>query len=701
MINKVKKYFTANPAQPVKTGKLAEILSINSDEEYLSLKQLLYTLTEEGFLIRQGKKFKLNNSDENRLVGTLEVNSAGYGFVIPKSGKKDDVFVAQRNLGTAFHGDLVEVLLFAKQKKRREKTEGQITKVLKRKHTRLSGVLKRSLSLYYISPELPEIQRDIYIPAENLKGAAEGDHIIIGNIVWDNPKLNPVGEVLEVLTPGEKLHADAMAIAHEYGLAVSFSKDAIKESERADSFITEKEIEGRIDCRGITTFTIDPDDAKDFDDALSVEFLPDGNYRMGIHIADVSHYVPINGTLDKEALIRGNSTYLVGAVVPMLPEHLSNGICSLVPNEDRLTFSVLVEMTPKGRHISSQIGKSIIHSNRRFTYNEAQNILERGAGEYSEELLALNSIAKTLRAKRMKKGSINFFSTEVKFELDNAGKPVRIMKREVKDSNMLVEEFMLLANVIVAEKISSAQSGKKAIPFVYRIHDKPDPDKLNDFINFVKSLGYQVKGNVINDPKELNKIIEDSKGKPEEALINEIAIRSMAKAIYSADNIGHYGLCFKHYTHFTSPIRRYADLVVHRILENHLKGNDKVLYSKGKLDEICDHISGTERTSVDAERLSVKLKQIEYLQEKLGEEFDAVISGVTHFGFFVKLIDILAEGLVHMRELDDDYYIFDEKNYCLKGRRSKRKFTLGDKLRVKLIRIDGERSEVDFVVVED
>ncbi|NUN08287.1 MAG: ribonuclease R [Ignavibacteriaceae bacterium] len=701
MLKEIKKYFNANPSLAVKSNKLAEVLGISTDEAYSSLKQILHTLNEEGFLIRQGKKFKLNSGSDNRMIGTLEVNTAGYGFVVPRSGKQEDIFIAQRNLGTAFHGDLVEVLLLARQKKKKAKTEGQITKVLKRKHSRLSGVLKKSHSLYYISPEIPEIARDIYIPAEELKGAKEGQHVIIGNIFWENPKLNPVGEVLEVLTAEEKLHTESVAIAQEYGLPLAFNKDTIKESEKIDPYVSDKEIENRIDCRQITTFTIDPDDAKDFDDALSIEFLPDGNYRIGIHIADVSHYVPTGGALDNEALMRGNSTYLVGSVVPMLPENLSNGICSLVPDQDRLTFSVIVEMSPRGRHFSHEIGRSIIHSNRRFTYGEAQNIIESGEGEYAAELTALNALAKILRAKRMKKGSINFFSTEVKFELDSNGRPLKILKREMKDSNMLVEEYMLLANVLVAEKISSAQTGRKAVPFLYRVHDRPDPEKLGDFINFVKSLGYQVKGNVINDPKELNKIIESSKGKPEESLINEIAIRSMAKAIYSADNIGHYGLCFKHYTHFTSPIRRYSDLLVHRILDNHLRGESKALYSKGRLDEICEHISGTERTSVDAERLSVKLKQIEYLKERLGEEFEAVISGVTHFGFFVKLIDILAEGLVHMRELDDDYYVFDEKNYCLKGRRSKKKYTLGDKLRVKLIRIDSERSELDFIVVEE
>lgn len=701
MLKEIKKYFNANPSLAVKSNKLAEVLGISTDEAYSSLKQILHTLNEEGFLIRQGKKFKLNSGSDNRMIGTLEVNTAGYGFVVPRSGKQEDIFIAQRNLGTAFHGDLVEVLLLARQKKKKAKTEGQITKVLKRKHSRLSGVLKKSHSLYYISPEIPEIARDIYIPAEELNGAKEGQHVIIGNIFWENPKLNPVGEVLEVLTAEEKLHTESVAIAQEYGLPLAFNKDTIKESEKIDPYVSDKEIENRIDCRQITTFTIDPDDAKDFDDALSIEFLPDGNYRIGIHIADVSHYVPTGGALDNEALMRGNSTYLVGSVVPMLPENLSNGICSLVPDQDRLTFSVIVEISSRGRHLSHEIGRSIIHSNRRFTYGEAQNIIESGEGEYAAELTALNALAKILRAKRMKKGSINFFSTEVKFELDSNGRPLKILKREMKDSNMLVEEYMLLANVLVAEKISSAQTGRKAVPFLYRVHDRPDPEKLGDFINFVKSLGYQVKGNVINDPKELNKIIESSKGKPEESLINEIAIRSMAKAIYSADNIGHYGLCFKHYTHFTSPIRRYSDLLVHRILDNHLRGESKALYSKGRLDEICEHISGTERTSVDAERLSVKLKQIEYLKERLGEEFEAVISGVTHFGFFVKLIDILAEGLVHMRELDDDYYVFDEKNYCLKGRRSKKKYTLGDKLRVKLIRIDSERSELDFIVVEE
>ncbi len=700
MVQAVKNYFTKNPEQVVKSKMLAEKLGITSEEAYASLKQVLFRLSEEGFLFKQGKKFKLNRGNENKMVGTLEVNPSGYGFVIPRSGKMDDIFIPARNLGTAFHGDLVEVLLVARQKKKKSKAEGQILKVLKRKHTRLSGRLMRANSLYYISPEIPQIERDIYVPAELLNNAKEGQHVIVGNIVWDNPKLSPTGEVLEILTGKEKLQTDAIALAKEFDLPVSFAKEAVRESEKIDAEIAEEEIAKRIDCRGITTFTIDPDDAKDFDDALSIEILENGNYRIGIHIADVSHYVPMDGALDKEATIRGNSTYLVGSVIPMLPEKLSNGICSLVPDQDRLTFSVIAEMTPRGRHISHTVGKSIIHSDRRFTYEEAQKILDGEDGDFADELRKLNSVAKQLRVKRMKKGSINFFSAEVKFILDDTGKPLKIIKREIKDSNMLVEEFMLLANVLVAEAVSSAQSGKHSVPFLYRIHDRPDPEKLRDFLHFVRSLGYQTHGNTINDPKELNKLIEASKGKPEETLVNEIAIRSMAKAIYSADNIGHYGLCFKHYTHFTSPIRRYSDLLVHRILHNHLNGNKKALYSKGKLDDLCEHISGTERTSVDAERLSVKLKQIEFLKEKLGDEFEAVISGVTHFGFFVKLIDVLAEGLVPMRDLDDDYYVYDEKNYCLRGRSRRKKFTLGDKLKVKLIKIDSERSELDFIPVE-
>jgi len=420
---------------------------------------------------------------------------------------------------------------------------------------------------------------------------------------------------------------------------------------------------------------------------------------VGIHIADVSHYIIPDSNLDKEALARGNSVYLVGKAIPMLPEELSNGICSLKPNEDRLTYSVIAELTPRGKVVNHQIKKSVINSKRRFTYEEVQEIIETGSGDFADEILELDKLAKTLRKKRMKAGSFDFNTSEVKFKLDSSGYPIEAFIKTMKDSNMLVEEFMLLANKIVAEEISRNEK-LASKPFVFRVHDLPDQDKINEFARFVKSLGYQLNPSNIKRPIEFQKILEQAKGKAEENLINELAIRSMAKAFYSTQNIGHYGLGFKYYTHFTSPIRRYSDLIVHRLLFSYLQKKSKNLYDNEELDEICEHISATERIAMEAERFSVKLKQVELLSNQLGYEFDAIISGIVHFGIFVKITTILAEGLIRLRDLDDDFYIYDEKKYAIIGRRTKKMYRLGDKVTVKLVKVNSDKMELDFTIVD-
>ena len=452
-----------------------------------------------------------------------------------------------------------------------------------------------------------------------------------------------------------------------------------------------------IDFRNKNVFTIDPKDAKDFDDALSIEKLPNGNYEVGVHIADVSYYVKSKTELDSEALNRGNSTYLVGKAIPMLPEKLSNNICSLVPKEDRLTFSVIFEITGSNEISDYQIAKTVINSKRRFTYEEVQKIIESGSGEFSEEIILLNDIATSLRQKRFNEGSLEFFTPEVEFELNSDGKPVNILKKEIKESNMLVEEFMLLANKSVAENISR----KKKIPFVYRIHDIPDQEKIEEFSRFVKSLGYTFNPHTGKAATQFNKLMESAKGTEEEGVINELAIRSMAKAIYSVQNIGHYGLGFSFYTHFTSPIRRYSDLIVHRIVEKTTNNKRGINYSLEELDKICDHISATERNSMDAERLSVKQKQVQFLQNKIGEEFNAVISGVASFGIFVEITNFLAQGLIRVKDLEGDFYVLSEKKYSLIGNRTKKQYRLGDRICVKLVRADLDNLELDFIIKEN
>lgn len=698
MKKELKAFFNRNQGRGYKSKDIASKLGFNSEHEYASLKAALHKLEEESFIIRTGKRFQLNKiSGSHQLRGRLEINRNGFGFVNINDEKRGDVFIAARNIGTAFDGDLVEVELFAKQKGKN--IEGQIVNVVERKRKEYVGIIKKSKSFYFISPDDPKMHRDIYINESKLNGAKTEDKVVVGKLVWDSSMLNPEGEVIEVLGKAGTHDTDIISIAREFDLKYKFPLLVLAEAESISNIIPKEEIKKRLDYRDKNVFTIDPEDAKDFDDALSIEKLGNGNLSIGIHIADVSHYVKKDSALDIEANERGNSVYFVGRVIPMLPEKLSNQICSLVPNEDRLTYSVIVEVTPRGKIIDYSVNKTIINSKRRFTYEEAQKVIEDEVGDLAEDILLLNKIAEIYRKKRMREGSFNFISPEVKFNLDENGVPVSITIKQTKQSNMLVEEFMLLANKLVAQQIAVPKSGSVK-PFVYRIHDLPDQEKIVEFSRFVKTLGYSFDPNATSKSIGFQNLLDQVKGKEEEVLINELAIRSMAKAVYSPDNIGHYGLGFKYYSHFTSPIRRYSDLIVHRLLFNYQNLKSGEIYSLAQLEEICDHISASERNAVEAERFSVKQKQIEYLKNHLGNEFSAIISGITNFGIFVKITDILAEGLVKLRDLDDDYYIHDEKKYAIVGKRTKKQFRLGDKIQVKLVRVDEERSELDFTILD-
>ncbi|PKL82470.1 MAG: ribonuclease R, partial [Ignavibacteriae bacterium HGW-Ignavibacteriae-3] len=634
-----------------------------------------------------------------KLIGTLQIVGDGeYGFIVLKNKDIKDVFVTRKNFHTAFDGDLVEISLIASRRGGKN-LEGEIVNIVERKRKEIVGTLHKNHSFYFIKPDDQKIHRDIYIAPEKLSGAVKGDKVAVSEIEWKSAHQNPVGIVKELLGKAGSFDAELSSIAREFGLTYKFPKEVLKEAEGIQEIIPPTEIRKRLDLRDKVVFTIDPDDAKDFDDAVSIEDLPGGNFQVGIHIADVSHYVREGTAIYTEAERRATSVYLVGKVIPMLPEKLSNTICSLVPNKDRLTFTVLVELSPRGKIVSYQIHKSIINSKRRFTYDEVQKIIENEDGELWEEINKLNKVARTLRAKRMSKGSINFFSPEVKFILDKNGIPVDIKIKEVRDSHKLVEEFMLLANQIIAQHVKIKEN-KKSVPFVYRIHDLPDKEKITEFARFVKSLGYHFDPNSANKAKQFQMLLTEVTGKEEEAVVNEVAIRSMAKAVYSTKNIGHYGLGFKYYTHFTSPIRRFPDLIVHNLI---FKFNMNIMeknLSLEELEEICDHSSAQERNAVNAERLSVKLKQIEYLKNKIGEEFHGVVNGITHFGIFIELSHTLSEGLIRLRDMQDDYYVYDEKNYSIIGKRSGRRIRLGDKVNVKLIRVDSERREIDFILLE-
>lgn len=696
MKKKMKMHFTANPNTVINPKTLGKKLRIKK-KDYDFFKSDLHSLVKDKFLIKSGKRYKLNKASSKRFIGELQLaNNQFFGFVIFKDKNLNDVFISEKHLNTAFDGDKVEVSLFAQRKGKNQ--EGQIVSIIDRKHKEIVGILRKSKSFYFVEPDNKKIHRDIYISSKNLNKATDGYKVVVSKIEWDNPQLNPEGIIIDVLGKAGSYDAEIASIAREFGIRYKFSKALLNEANNLDSTIDDVEISKRLDLREKNVFTIDPKTAKDFDDAVSVENLPNGNILIGIHIADVSHYVAPGTQIYKEAEKRATSVYLVGKVIPMLPEKLSNNICSLVPNEDRLTFSVMIEFTKSGKQINYIITKSIINSKRRFTYEEVQEIIENNSGELVNEITQLNSIARTLRKERTDKGSINFTSPDIEFILDDKGTPIDIKIKESNESHHLVEEFMLLANRIVSAHVNIKRQIEKT-PFVYRIHDLPSEEKIQEFAKFVQSLGYTFNPNGTNKSSEMQKLLEEVKGTDEEAVVNEIAIRSMAKAVYSTKNIGHYGLGFKYYSHFTSPIRRFPDLIAHQLIYNYLEKINNKKFGWKKLEELCEHSSLMERNAISAERLSIKLKQIEYLKNKVGETFNGVISGITHFGIFIELSDSLAEGLIHLRDLEDDYYELDEKSYSIVGSTNEKQFRLGDKLKVKIKSVNEEKREINFTLL--
>lgn len=690
-----------NPHRALNYKQVAHALGIKDTASKKMVDQLMFDLVSSGEIdeVKKGK-YKLSPDNNVRfaqkyITGRVDMKNTGKAYVINDEGG-DDIFIQSNNTYHALHNDHVKVMLFPHRKNR--KPEGQIIEIIKRSKDQYVGIIQVSASYAFLVPDNENIPVDIFIPDKKLKEAKDGQKVVARITEWPEHSKNPFGEVTHVLgEPGDH-NVEMESILAEYNVPLAFPKKAEQEAGNVSEGIDKQEVKKRRDFRKTLTITIDPEDAKDFDDALSLRKLDNGNFEVGIHIADVSHYVKPNSEIDKEAFRRATSVYLVDRVIPMLPEKLSNIVCSLRPDEEKLCFSAVFEVDKNAKVVKEWFGKTIIKSNRRFNYEEVQETIENKEGDFADEILILNDLATKLRDSRFKKGSINFKSQEVKFKLDEKGVPLSVYLKEQKESNKLIEEFMLLANRKVAEFIGKRKGKEKPKTFVYRVHDTPTPEKLSTFIEFVSKLGYKM--NLQDDrslAKSFNNLFRQIEGKGEEHMIEAIAIRTMAKAEYSTDNIGHYGLAFSYYTHFTSPIRRYPDLEVHRLLFDYLNGKPST--NKAEEEDMCQHASEMERNAVEAERDSVKFKQAEYLLDKIGQEFEGLISGVSKWGIYVELNGNKCEGMIRLRDLQDDFYYLDEDNYRVIGQRYGNSYKLGDQVRIRVKRIDLSKKQMDFELV--
>jgi len=697
LISAVINFFNSNQGKSYNYKQISADINVKTQPERLHLIDILKDLAEESTIIETSRGKYKSNTRGLFLEGHFERRSNGKNFFVPEEDG-DNIFIAERNSAHAMNGDKVRIQLLARRKGR--EAEGEVVEILERKQTRFVGTLNVQQHFAFLEMDSKILANDIFIPRDKLKGGKTGDKALVEIIEWPERAKNPVGEVIDVLGVAGTNNAEMHAILAEFGLPYKYPEHVEQEADKIPEQIPQEEIEKREDFREITTFTIDPRDAKDFDDALSIRQLENGNWEVGVHIADVTYYVTPGDIIDKEGESRATSIYLVDRTIPMLPERLSNGLCSLRPNEDKLCYSAIFELTDNAVIKKYRIGRTIINSDRRFTYEEAQEIIETGEGDFNNEVLKLDELAKKLRQKRFESGSIAFDREEVRFEIDENGKPISVYFKEQKDSNKLIEEFMLLANKTVAEFVGKVPKNKKAKTFVYRIHDVPNPEKMESMAQFIRRFGYKVKteGSKTTVAKSINKLLDDVHNKPEENLISTIAIRAMAKAVYSTSNIGHYGLAFEYYTHFTSPIRRYPDMMVHRLLTLYMEGGKSV--NKEKYEGECKHCSDMEQLAANAERASIKYKQVEFMSDKIGRTFKAVISGIAEWGIYAEIEENKCEGLIPMRELDDDFYEFDEKNYRLLGRRTHREYRLGDEIEIKVIKANLERKQLDFAIVE-
>lgn len=714
--------FNAHPEQEYDVKDIFAMLKASNHPAKMIVMDVLSDLVLDDYISTDGNGHYRNAVRSNVMEGTFQRKRNGRNSFIPDDGGKS-ILVCERNSLHALDGDRVRVTMLARRAGHTR--EAEVTDILERANDTFVGQLQVERGYGFLVTESRSLATDIFIPKDKLGGGKNGDKAVVKIIEWPSDSKSPIGKVVDILGKQGENNAEMHAILAQYGLPYTYPERVEKAAEALSPDISSEEIARREDFRNVTTFTIDPHDAKDFDDALSIRELQKGLWEVGVHIADVSHYVKEGDIIDKEAEKRATSVYLVDRTIPMLPERLCNFICSLRPDEEKLAYSTIFHMNEKGEVVDWHLAHTVIKSNRRFTYEEVQYILERNGvaseadlnlpgdhpealpagteseGEYAHELIQLDKFAKILRSKRFKNGSIGFDRSEVRFEVDEKGHPISTYVKVAKDANKLVEEFMLLANRSVAQKIAVVAKGKKPKTFVYRIHDVPDPEKMEKLSAFIARFGYKIRtdGTKQEVSKSLNRLLADVKGKKEEEVVEMVALRAMMKARYSTHNIGHYGLMFQYYTHFTSPIRRYPDTMVHRLLTRYSEGGRSV--SEKKYEELCEHSSDMEQLAATAERASIKYKQVEFMGDRIGQEFDGTVSGVTEFGLYVEVDENSCEGMIPLRLLLDDYYEFDERNFCLVGRRFHKRYALGDKVRIRVERANLERRQLDFALVEE